>query len=310
MGKWIKHIIALALLVFLLSYLGKHWEQLKVLFKFKPSGLVMLYVLTGLGTVNNSRVGQILLKALNVRISLWEATVLQNAARLLNYVPMKFGTVLRANYLKHRYGLSYTGFLTMFMYIMVLMVAAAAIIGLAGLIVGYGLGGHENKILAGLFVVMLTGSLFLVFMPLPVPTGSGRLVSIIKNLLAGHRAISLNIKLIILCVVHLMVTFLLSACRIGIIYRSMGQDVHVLGYLILGTLGYCSLVVSLTPGALGVRELILGCVAVVLDIPFEVGILTAMVERAIMLSWTFVVGGGCSVWLWHKYPADFKRKGG
>lgn len=261
----------------------------------------------GLATVNNARVGQVVLRALNVRISLWEMTLLQNAARLLNHVPMKFGTVLRANYLNRRYGLSYTGFVTMFVYITVLMIAAAAIIGLAGLIVGYGLGGHENQVLAGVFVVMLAGSLFLVFVPLPVPGGSGKVVSIIRKLLAGRRTISLNIRLIMLCVAHLTVTFVLLACRIGIIYRGMGQDVHVLGYLILGVLGYCSSVVSFTPGALGVRELIMGCVAVVLGIPFEVGILAAMFERAIMLSWTFVVGGGCVVWLWHKYPADFKK---
>ncbi|MCK4998562.1 MAG: hypothetical protein KAS23_03470, partial [Anaerohalosphaera sp.] len=76
--------------------------------------------------------------------------------------------------------------------------------------------------------------------------------------------------------------------------------------LVLGAVGFGSVVLGLTPGSLGIREVLLGSAAVVIGIPLEVGILAAMFDRAIMLSWTFVVGGSCALWLWREDPQDFK----
>jgi len=58
---------------------------------------------------------------------------------------------------------------------------------------------------------------------------------------------------------------------------------------------------------LGIRELVLTFGAVVLGVPGKVGLLAAMIDRAIIISYAFVVGGICTVWLWHRSPADFKK---
>jgi len=78
--------------------------------------------------------------------------------------------------------------------------------------------------------------------------------------------------------------------------------------LLLGTLGYLALFISLTPGALGIRELMLGFGAVVIAVPLEVGVLAAMIDRAIALGWSFVIGGACTAWLWHKSPTAFRKQ--
>ena len=64
---------------------------------------------------------------------------------------------------------------------------------------------------------------------------------------------------------------------------------------------------SLTQGSLGIREAVLGAGAVVLGVPLEVGVLAAMIDRAVAISYSFVIGGGCSLWLWRKSPMDFKK---
>jgi uncharacterized membrane protein YbhN (UPF0104 family) len=87
----------------------------------------------------------------------------------------------------------------------------------------------------------------------------------------------------------------------------MNQKIHPAGYLVLGSLGFVTMFISLTPGALGIREIVLGAAAVVLKVPLEVGVFAAMIDRAIGLSWSFVAGGICTAWLWHKSPADFKQ---
>jgi len=307
-SKWLKNILALIILGFLLWYLARHWGQLKALLKLSPERLFVMYCLLFLLSLSSALVVQCLLNALKTKTGFWDMVRLHNATILLNYAPMKFGTLFRANYLKRHYGLSYAHFATFFLYITFLMIAMAAIIGLAVLVTIYGLGGYENKILALVFAITIVGSLLFLFIPLPVPAGEGRLSATLRNFLSGRSQVSKERKTILIAAAYLVVNFFLAAVRFGIIYNSMGKSIHVGGYLILGALGFVVLFIALTPGWLGICELVLGFGAVVLGIALEVGILAAMIDRAIIISYVFVAGGICTIWLWRKSPADFKEQ--
>jgi uncharacterized membrane protein YbhN (UPF0104 family) len=307
-SKWLKNILALIILGFLLWYLARHWEELKALLKLSPGQLFVIYCLWFLLSLITARVVQCLLNALKTRTGFWDMVRLQIATVLLNYAPMKFGTLFRANYLKRHYGLSYAHFATFFLYITFLLVATATIIGLAVLVTIYGLGEYENKVLALVFAITIIVSLLFLFVPLPIPSGQGRLSSTLRNFLTGRRQVSKERKTIVTATALLLVVFFLAAVRLWIIYNSMGKSIHVGGYLILGALDFVVLFIALTPGSLGIRELVLGFGAVVLGIPLEVGILAAMIDRAIIISYVFVVGGICTIWLWRRSPADFKEQ--
>ncbi len=308
MGKWFKNILGLVIVAFLLWYLVGHWQQLKVLLRLGPEQLVILYSLCFLSTLVTARVVQCLVSALKTKTKFWDMVWLQNTAILLNYIPMKFGTLFRANYLKHHYGLAYSHFASFFLYITFLMTATSTALGLIILAAVYGLAGYESKILAGVFAATIIGSVILLFAPLPEPKGKGRLSTALRNFLAGRRQMAKSKKTIFAAAALLVVNFLITACRMAIIYHSMGKDIHPAGYFILGALGFVVLFISLTPGSLGIRELVLGIGAVVLGVPLEVGVLAAVVDRAISMSYIFVVGGGCALSLWHKSPADFKEQ--
>jgi len=308
--KWIKNILGVAIILFLLWYLSRHWKELKTVSQLGPEQLAIIYFLCFLSLSVSALVDKYLLKALNAKAGFWDIFCLNNAASLLNYVPMKFGTLFRANYLKRRYGLAYTHFATFFLYVMFLISALAAAIGLIVLLTVYKLAGYESKILAGVFAITIAGSLLFLFVPLPVPKAAGQLSSMLRNFLLGRRQIAKKTKLTVRAAILLSLNFLLTALRFGIIYHSMGQDIHPAGYLLLGTLGYVVLFISLTPGALGIRELVLGFGAVVIAVPLEVGVLAAMIDRAIALGWSFVIGGACTAWLWHKSPTSFKKQPG
>ena len=308
MGKWIKNFLGLAIFVFLLWYVAENWENLRVLLKLGPKQLVIIYFLCFLLTIVTAHVAQVLIEALKIRTCFWDMVRLHNAAVLLNYVPMKFGTVFRANYLKRHYGLAYAHFATFFVFITFLMSATAATIGLPVLLAVFGIKGYENKILAISYAIIIMASLLFLFTPLPMPKGQGRLSTILRDFLSSRSQISKERKTVFTASALLSVNFLLMATRLCIIYHSMDKDIHIGGYVILGTLGFVVLFVALTPGSLGIRELVLSFGAVVVGAPLEVGILAAMVDRAVAVSYAFIVGGACAGWLWHKYPADFKER--
>jgi uncharacterized protein (TIRG00374 family) len=158
------------------------------------------------------------------------------------------------------------------------------------------------------FAITIIVSFLFLLVPLPIPVGQEQLSTTLRNFLAGRRQISKEGKAISTVLALLVVSFLLTALRIAIIYHSMSKKIHPAGYLILGAWGFVVLFIGLTPGSLGIRELVLSLGAVALGIPLEAGILAAMIDRAIIISYVFVAGGGCAAWLWYKSPVDFKKQ--
>jgi len=297
MIKWIKYVIDLY----------EHWGELGLLFKLGFFELLVIYFISFLGILNSSYVVRYLLGALGVRTFFWDMVFLQNATHLLNYVPMKFGTLFRANYLKSHYGLEYSRFGVFFVYLTLLTIGSAATISLLSLLFFFGVTSYETKILAVLLLALLVFSFFFSFIPLPVPTSGGRARTFVKNFLLGRKEVASKKQELFVSALLLAGNFILSSVRLGVICYGMGQKIHPAGFLVLGALGFVVLFLSLTPGSLGIRELVVASGAVALGVPFQVGILVAVVDRAIMLSWSFVVGGLCAIWLWHKSPADFKK---
>ena len=306
--KWIKHVLGVLILAFLLAYLVGHRQELKALLKLSAGQLIMMYLLCFLISVASVPVVRSLLDALETETGFGDMLILNNAALLLNYAPMKFGTVFRANYLKRHHGLSYAHFATFFLYITFLMTLMAAAIGLAVLLGVYGLAGYESKILAGVFAATVVGSLVFLLIPLPMPKGDGRMSAMLRTFIAGRSQISKQRKAVLISVVFVVITFVLTALRIGIIYHSMGREMHPAGYLILGALGFVVLFIAITPGSLGLRELVLACGAVVLGMPLEVGILAAIIDRAITICYAFTAGGACTLWLWYRSPNNFRKE--
>ena len=307
MRKWIKSILGIIIISLLFWYLSNHWHQLKYLLKLKLSEFILIYIISLLSTLNSAWIVKYLLNTLGTKTSYWDMFLLQNATPLLNYLPMKFGTIFRANYLKRRYNLSYTNFATFFLYLILLILNFTTLTGFVTLQIVYGIVTFEQKILASIFFIFFILSFILLLVPLPIPQGHNVVSTTIKNFLISRKKISKNFIVLAVCAVRLGINFLLSSFRLGIIYHSMGKDIHPGGYLILGAIENAAKYMSITPGALGFRELVLGSGSLVLGVPLEVGIFAAVIDRAIMLSWVFVVGLFCTMWLWHKYPSDFQK---
>jgi len=234
MNKCFKNILTITIMAFLLWYVAGHWEQLKALLKLSPGQLAFIYFLRTLSGLIAAGVTQRLINALKVKTSFLDMVRLHNTALLFNYIPMRFGTIFKANCLKNRCGLSYAHFATFFLYIIFLMSATTAVTGLTALVTSFGLAGYENKILAGVFIVTIIGSLFFILMPLPIPKGEGLFSSTVRNFLAGRSKISKKRKTLLIAAVLLNVNFLLAASCIGIIYHSMGKDIQWGGILFLG----------------------------------------------------------------------------
>lgn len=306
--RWLKNLLGIVIIGLLLWYLARHWDSVKGLVNLKLSTIIYLFVTMTVSVVIGSYTIQRLMAPFGIMPGFGEMFHLHNATILLNYMPMKFGTLYRANYLKRHYGLMYAHFTVLFISLLILMTMTAAFIGLIVLLTIYGLRRYEIFLLAIIFLAVLIFSVALVFIPLPEMKGTNKLTIIIHNLAQGRKMMTEN--KFDLCMNMLLATgcFLSSSVQLAIIYHSMGQDVHPAGYLVLGAVAYVTMFLGITPGSLGLRELALALGAVALGIDFNVGSLAAVIDRAVFLVWSFTIGIASTLYLWYKSPQDFIRK--
>lgn len=308
MIKWLKYLLGAVIIALLLWYLARHWDNLRSLVHLKLSTFSYLYIVSVAGTIAGSYTIQHLLATFNIRPGFWEMFHLNNTVTLLNYLPMKLGTFYRANYLKHHYGLIYAHFGVLFVYLILLMTMAASIIGLAVLVIVYGLSKTETRMLAVIFLATLAIFAFLSFIPAPAIKGEGKLFAVLRNFISGRSKMTANKKELVINMLLTAICFIISSVRLGIIYHNMGQNVHPAGYLVLGAVAYVTMFISITPGSLGLKEIALTFGAVSLGISADVGVLAAVIDRAIALLLSFTLGTASTVYLWRKSPQDFKKQ--
>lgn len=307
MRAWVKYVFAGIISSFLIWYLVRNWGDLKNLLSLSFSKLALIFLISSLGMLISGMNTIVLLRSLGTRVRFWDMILLQNVVYLLNYVPLKFGTLFRANYLKRHYNLPYARFSIFMVYLTLIMTVTAPIAGIVVLSLLYPLRSWEVQVLMTSFISSFIVSFVLLFFPVPLPKGSNRFSLMLRDFLVGRAEVINNKKSLLYNVMLMNLNFILSSARLGIIYSSLGQQVHPAGFLILGAVGYFLMFISITPGSIGIREVVLGAASTVIGVPFKVGIPAVMIDRAIAMVYSFVIGGICTLYLWRKNPKDFKN---
>jgi uncharacterized membrane protein YbhN (UPF0104 family) len=299
---WWQSVLAAALLLLVMAYVYRHRETLHNLPPLDATSWLAILAATAAGTLVSVLAVQRMLAAMATPTSIGEMFLLHNAAHLLNLLPLKAGTLLRANYLRSHHDLSYPRFGVFALYLTLLTAFVTSLLGLGCLLVVYGLEQPVNRVFAGILAAASVATLAVLLLPLPVPHWEGRWGNVLRQLLDARRELMHRPAALLPPVACLLTTYLLGVVRLGLIYAGLGLDAHPGGLLLLGALGQISTLANLTPGGLGVRELLLGGGAAVLGVPVEAGLLAALIERAVGLAWAVVVGLPSAVWVWRRRP--------
>lgn len=225
--------------------------------------VVLTWLTQGLGL-------QVLLIAFGVAIKTREATSMTFATIALNYLPAKAGTVMRAAVLKTRHALAYRDFLWLSAIRFSSVMAASAAVLLAWLALSRSLPG--SAVSAG----VLMGALVLTLGPALLP---GRWI--------GRPTMPRNT----LALTHLLVwaQLLLVGLRLWIAAAALGVDLSLTEALLIAPAMTLSTLLNITPGAIGIRELVAGFIASQIGIDFELVLLAAVVDRTAMILMTLIV---------------------
>lgn len=304
--KFINAILGIAIVCFLLWYLAGYWPQLAQLVNFSAGQIAAMYLLCVVAVFVSAIAVRIVLKSFGKKTGIVEMFNLNNAVNLLNYAPMKAGTIFRGVYLKKHHGLGYSHYASFFVYMTVLTGALSSLLAAIAMVLFIDISEPKIRITAAFFFAVAVGLGAILFVPLPILKGQNKLSMILRNFLDGKKIISTNLPAVAKAGLLIIFFSFLTAVRLGIIYYGINQQINPAGLLVFAALDCLSLFISFTPGSLGLRELLFSAGAAGLGIPLEIGLFAAMIDRAVLVAYAFTAGVVSTIILWRKVPADFK----
>jgi uncharacterized protein (TIRG00374 family) len=143
-----------------------------------------------------------------------------------------------------------------------------------------------------LFIGTFMGILIFWFLPTNfIKYPSRRLTDFFFNIIKGLQYFQNSKKTLALVMSIHFVTILFFGLRLYFAFLALGVEVNFLYIVVVQSLVAFTMVVSLTPGNLGIKEGIIGMLATMMDIPLSDAIMAAAIDRSVAMVIVFIFGG-------------------
>jgi len=292
----ISKIVILAIIIIAFTYLSYNAEDLLVLKKVSLINLWFLLLLSFIAVLANGCQFKYLSRIFHIKLTFTEWFGLTVTNTMFNYfTPARGGMIARALYMKKTYNLTLSEYASL---IAGLNWFGFLISSLSAIVVSLGCYFFFNEF----YKVIITFSFGFLFLCLIVgfilsranlsslPISNRRIQNILSLVGQGLHRFKNNTRLLVPICFFCFCFLLLSAARLYCAFLSVGINVHWLKILLVQACIRLLLIVSITPGNLGVKEGIIGLFARVLGISIEQAMLGALVDRIIMMIIIFVFG--------------------
>jgi len=213
---------------------------------------------------------------------------------LYNFLPLKAGMVIRAAYLKKVYQFPYLAFAAVLVGQLLLSLVLSGIVGGTVLFFLEVPPDYLNLVLAGYGAMFLLPMVFW-FLPHSLVAFIQNKVPLLGRVLVkpwqAWISFRKNSDALVLATPFVLVTLLVLGARLMFVYRSLGVEMSLLTGLLMATASMALQKMSILPGNLGVREGFLTIIAGLVGVDTQVAFLGSLIDRGVMVLWTFLFGG-------------------
>ncbi|MGB4190713.1 MAG: hypothetical protein BWZ01_02270 [Deltaproteobacteria bacterium ADurb.BinA179] len=290
----IKAIISLVLFFMAAAgiglYLLRRPELIGHLQYISPWSVILLFLMSVATLAANGLYLRIFANKFSVHLKWKEWFGLASVTAMGNYLtPFSGGLLARGAYLKNRHDFSYAHFLAM---LAANYVIAFTVISVTGIVIMLTLSGMESFSwpMVLFFLATLSAIVLAWFLPSPPIQGRTRLLRLVQQTMEGkgfiQRDRGLLWKLVSLTVFNVVV----GAFLFFTAFHSIGADIPFRIALLIYLLTACSVLINITPGNLGVQEAVASLAAVMLGAGADMGLLAALIVRAVSIISAFALG--------------------
>lgn len=302
LSQFAGYLLGGVILLFLLAYLYGNQDALASLKNLRWQSILGIVFFDLILFVINGILDQSMISRFDSRVSFWDCYMLGYANNFLNKIlpTIGGGAAFRAIYLKKKYQLSYSNFISTIAGLYVVSFLPHSLLGMLCLLVIY----VRQKTFSWLIFLTFSGIFLfclgtILFSP-KIPKSENRILRFMGSIFEGWQVLKQDKKLILLYAFFSVALLLFSALQTYFSYRALGAQTDPVSMLFLSTLGIILAFLNFTPDGIGVKEGVYIFSSELVQIPDGILVLGSLVLRAISLCTTFVIGGICYLILYRR----------
>jgi len=277
--------------VWLIFYLLKHKSDFQFLLTVNWQYIVVIALLIIIFLYMSGRFLQTMLVRFNIRLKLFEYFGLAVVTTMGNYlIPFQGGMGMRAFYLRKKHGFSYSEFagtsganyvIVFFIYSLIL-VLFLTILYLKNNIINLPL------IIFGTIVLSVCSTV-IIFAP-KLKTSKNRWWQKAVIMINCWHKIRKNKRLIFDLTVLAFMNLFINALTFYYSFKAFGLNISLFKAIFMSNLAGLSLLINLTPGAIGIREAVVVFSGQIISIPSAESLSVALLNRSVALLVVFILG--------------------
>jgi uncharacterized membrane protein YbhN (UPF0104 family) len=285
-------VLPAAFALLLVFFVWTERDRLDPLSDAPAMDVALLSFLILLAHFLNSTEFWVLYRAGGARSGIFENWFLFIAGQLGNYTPGQAGTLYRLQYMRTVHDVPYSRTVSVYGANFVATLGGAAAVGLVG-VIGAAFATEHGLSVVMLLVTLGIAALSVAMAMLPLPkfaSRQGRLARAWQSFHEGFEQTRRDPRTAWSVVALEVAKYFVTAWRFQVAFSLLGIDESFWIFLVLAPTAGVASFVAVTPGALGFREGFLTLVAGAMGVGFDVGLLGATIDRAVMLLTSMVFG--------------------
>jgi hypothetical protein len=286
---WRRALVAcltLAVLAVLAAFLLQNRAYIAEHYAPRPGACLAIAALIVVTLVVRSLSHQVLFGPLGIGASSFDWFRLVTVSSFTNYLPLSAGMVAKAFFLKRVHSLPYRTFAVGQVALLVVVVSTNGVVGLATLAVA--LPGHLGGVVGACFAVM-TASGALMLLPMPALAALRRLTGrwlpwdaeAAPALRRGWpAAAAFQVGNVLAMAAAFQIAFAMGSAPVGLA-----------ACIVFSAAGMLTRLVAITPGAIGIREFVVGGLAYLTGFDLRDAVIASTALRTVEIAVIFLLGG-------------------
>ncbi len=287
--KYIKIFITVLVIIFFIYYFFNNKEDLVKVVNIPISYLLTIVFFNATIYFINGLFLKVVLNSFEKNISTLESFYLSVISSLGNYfLPLRGGMVIRSVYLKKKFEFSYSHFISTLSGEYIIIFSVNAFLALLALIFIQLRQEVYSVPLYIFFSALFVGMLVLTFVRFPIEKIKksknnivNKILNLIKNVLEGWNIIVGSKKLLLSLIFLAIASFMVSTSLFYFEFKALDININLINIILYNCLSGVSLLVSLTPASLGIREGIFSITSDILGINNEEIMQLALLDRGV-----------------------------
>ena len=294
--KIIINAISILIFILLVIYLVNNRDIFDVIDNIKPLDFVLIAAADIVIVVFNALLNHGVISRVKGSIRFVDSLLLQFANNFLNKITAHTGILFRGVYLKAAYNLDLSKYLSTIAGVYIISFGVNSAIGLVSSYSVYRQSGIFSLLMILLFGVIFLSCVGLMIVSPEIKNREGFIRRNLGKMLDGWRIIKTQPKMVILFILNTVLIAGVSALQQYFIFRSIGVELSLPVVFYLASLSSLTILISLTPSGIGIREAVFAFSSQVVGIDVALLLLSSLLLRVISF-FTLIVVGGISYYL-------------